>query len=97
MRLGSRIAVAVVCRPTAAAAVQPLVWELPHAAGAALKIQNKKKKKKKKGKRRKVVRINMKIVNKVHLSSRDMHTHIPIFLTISTERKLYLLFNPATF
>ena len=51
MWLGSGIAVAV-HRPAAAAAVQPLAWELPYAASAALKIQKKKKKKKKKKKRK---------------------------------------------
>ena len=33
------------CRPAAAAPIQPLAWELPHVAGAALKRQKKKKKK----------------------------------------------------
>ena len=32
------------CRSAAAAPSQPLAWELPCAAGAALKIQKKKKK-----------------------------------------------------
>ena len=31
-------------RPAAAAPIQPLVWELPYGAGAALKRQNKTKK-----------------------------------------------------
>ena len=30
-------------RPAAVAAIRPLGWKLPHAAGAALKIQKKKK------------------------------------------------------
>ena len=34
----------------AAALIQPLAWEPPHAAGAAITSQKKKKKKKKKGK-----------------------------------------------
>ena len=34
-------------RPAAAAPIQPLAWEPPHAAGAALKSKKKKKKKKK--------------------------------------------------
>ena len=32
------------CRPAAAAPIRPLVWELPYAAGAALKTQGIKKK-----------------------------------------------------
>ena len=32
------------CRPAAAAPIRLLAWELPHAAGAALKSQKKKKK-----------------------------------------------------
>ena len=36
MRLGSRVAVAVVYL-AAAALIQPLAWEPPHAAGVALK------------------------------------------------------------
>ena len=35
-------------RPAAAALIQPLVWELPYATGAALKRQREKKKKRKK-------------------------------------------------
>ena len=34
-------------RPAAVALIQPLAWELPYAAGTALKSQNGKKKKKK--------------------------------------------------
>ena len=34
------------CRPAAAAPIPPLAWELPYAAGAALKSKKKKKKKK---------------------------------------------------
>ena len=30
------------CRPAAAALIQPLVWEPPHAVGAALKGKKKK-------------------------------------------------------
>ena len=33
-------------RPAAAAPIRPLAWELPYAAGAALKREKKKKKKK---------------------------------------------------
>ena len=33
------------CRLVATALIGPLAWELPHAAGSALKIQEKKKKK----------------------------------------------------
>ena len=36
------------CRPAATAPIQSLVWELPYAAGAALKQQKTKEKKKKK-------------------------------------------------
>ena len=36
------------CRLAAAIPIQPLAWELPHAAGAAVKRKKKKKKKKKK-------------------------------------------------
>ena len=32
------------CRPVAAAPIQPLAWELPFAANAALKRKKKKKK-----------------------------------------------------
>ena len=32
-------------RPSAAAAIQPLAWELPYAAGAALKRQKQKQRK----------------------------------------------------
>ena len=35
-------------RPAAAALIRPLAWELPYAAGVALKRQRQKKKKKKK-------------------------------------------------
>ena len=31
------------CRPAAAAPIPPLAWELPHAAGAALKKKESKK------------------------------------------------------
>ena len=31
------------CRPAAAAPIGPLAWELPYAAGVALKSQEKKK------------------------------------------------------
>ena len=34
------------CRPAAMALIRPLGWELPYAAGVALKRQKKKKKKK---------------------------------------------------
>ena len=37
IRLGSAVAVAVVCRPAAAASIQPLVWEPPYATGMAEK------------------------------------------------------------
>ena len=30
------------CRPAATAPIQPLAWELPHAAGVALKKKKKK-------------------------------------------------------
>ena len=40
-------------RLAAVALIGPLAWELPYAAGAALKSTKKKKKKKKKGKGRK--------------------------------------------
>ena len=43
MLLGSRIAVAVVVAATAP--IQPLAWELPYAAGAALTLKNKTKQK----------------------------------------------------
>ena len=36
------------CRLTAAALIQPLVWELPYALGVAIKKKKKKKKEKKK-------------------------------------------------
>ena len=36
------------CRPAATASIRPLAWELPYAAGAALKGLKTKKKKKKK-------------------------------------------------
>ena len=45
--LRSVIAVAML-QPAAAAPIQPLAWELPCAAGTALKRPKKKKKKKKK-------------------------------------------------
>ena len=32
------------CRPTAAAPIRPLAWELPYAVGVALKSEKKKKK-----------------------------------------------------
>ena len=35
------------CRPEATALIQPLAWELPYAAGVALKRPKKKKKRKK--------------------------------------------------
>ena len=35
------------CRPVAAAPIQPLAWELPYTAGAALKKKKKRKKEKK--------------------------------------------------
>ena len=37
------------CRPTAAALIQPPAWELPYAAGVALKRQKKEKEKRKGG------------------------------------------------
>ena len=43
MQLGSSVAVAVTYA-SAAAAIGPLTWGLPYAAGAALKIKEKKKK-----------------------------------------------------
>ena len=46
MQLGSCIAVAR--RLAAAALIQPLAWELPHARGVALKSEKKKKKKERK-------------------------------------------------
>jgi len=36
------------CRPAAAALIGPLAWELPHAAGVALKGKKKEKGKKRK-------------------------------------------------
>ena len=36
------------CRPTAAAMIQPLAWELPYAGSAALKSKKKKEKRKEK-------------------------------------------------
>ena len=33
------------CRPAVVAPIQPLAWDLPYAAGAALKKKKKKKKK----------------------------------------------------
>ena len=44
MWLGSLVAV-LGCRLVAAALIHPLAWELPHAAGATLKRQNKQTKK----------------------------------------------------
>ena len=41
------------CRPAAAAPIQPLAWELPCAAGAALKRPPKKEKRKKKERKKK--------------------------------------------
>ena len=40
-------------RLVGAAPIRPLVWEIPYAAGMALKRQKKKKKKKKKERKRK--------------------------------------------
>ena len=40
------------CRPVATAPIQPLAWEPPYAAGAALEKAKKDKKKKKKKKRK---------------------------------------------
>ena len=45
MLFGSSVTVAVVCRPAATALIQPLAWELPYAAGAALKRQKQTNKK----------------------------------------------------
>ena len=39
-------------RSVAAAPIQPLAWEFPHASGAALKKQKSQKKKKKKGRKK---------------------------------------------
>ena len=44
MRLGSSVAVAVVCGPAATALIGPLAWEPLYATGAALKSKKKKKK-----------------------------------------------------
>ena len=41
--LGSYVSVAV-CRPTAAALIRPLTWDLPYETGGALKSKKKKKK-----------------------------------------------------
>ena len=38
------------CRPAAEALIQPLAWELPYAAGVALKKKKKRKERKKKRK-----------------------------------------------
>ena len=46
------------CRPAAAALIQPLSWELPYAAGVALKSKKKKKKKKKKFNKNKKIKSN---------------------------------------
>ena len=35
------------CRPAAAASIQPLAWELPYAAGVALKSKKERKEKEK--------------------------------------------------
>ena len=43
------------CRPAASAPIQPPAWELPYAAGVALK--KKKKKRKKERKERALVRL----------------------------------------
>ena len=43
MQLGSQVAVAVV-RLAAVAPIQTLAWELPYAAGVALKAKKKKEK-----------------------------------------------------
>ena len=40
------------CRPMVTALIQPLAWELPYAAGVALKRPKKKKKKKERKKRK---------------------------------------------
>ena len=50
MWLGSCIAVAIVYRPAATALIRPLAWELPYAAGAALKSKKKRKKERKRKK-----------------------------------------------
>ena len=44
MQLGSAL-LWLWSRPAVAASIQPLAWELPHAAGAVLKEIKKKKKK----------------------------------------------------
>ena len=41
------------CRPAAVALIPLLAWEIPYAAGAALKRQKTKKKKKRKDKKKK--------------------------------------------
>ena len=46
------------CGPAATAQIQPLAWEPPYAAGAALKTKRPKKKKKKKEKKRNRVLIH---------------------------------------
>ena len=48
MWLKSGVAVAVACKLAATALIQPLAWELPYAADAALKMQKRKEKKKEK-------------------------------------------------
>ena len=48
LRQGSDLALLWLwCRPAATTPIGPLAWELPYAAGAALKRQKKKKEKKK--------------------------------------------------
>ena len=42
-----------VCRLVAVAPIRPLAWELPYAAGVALKSKKKKKKKRKKERKKK--------------------------------------------
>ena len=47
-RLGSDLTLlGLWCRPAAVAQIRPQAWELPYAAGAALKYNNKKQKKQK--------------------------------------------------
>ena len=48
MRLGSRVAVVLVCRLVTTAPIRPLAWEPPYAEGAAQEKHKKTKKKKKK-------------------------------------------------
>ena len=40
------------CRPAAAGLIQPLVWELPYAAGMALKCKRERKKERKRKRER---------------------------------------------